>query len=127
MSIINVSQLQVIPLFNCKVAANGPIAFPITLNFTTSQNLSIDISQLEKLGFLDHIQTLYIDTNGLSAPLTITFRGSNQNIIVNQNTEGYYAVLCPNPTAIDFSSAGNAVASVILFNNPVAPFSWLTA
>jgi len=121
---IHVSQT---PIFNDKIAEGGPIAYPVNLDFTAQTAYQLDMSQLLHLTYLDFVQTLYVDTNGASGPVTITVRGVNQKLVIQANTQGYYPILGNSPLVLDFVSAlANSVVKVILFNNPISPGQWAT-
>lgn len=99
--------------------AKGPKSCAVALDFATSQTWDLDYSNLGARGFLDMVQSMWVDNSLSGAVLTITIPGSNQTIKYPANTQGYITVLVPNPIKISFSSTGGVAVQVILLNFPV--------
>lgn len=126
----NINQLNVasIPVYNAQVPQEGPIAIPLNLDFTANTTYNLDIKTLIDQGFLSMVQTLFLDTTGLTGNLTVTIQGSNQLIIVKPNTQGYYPVICPNPVRMTFTNTGGTQKNFLAFilNMPIAGVQWPT-
>lgn len=127
----NINQLQVasIPVYNAQVPVEGPFALILSLDFSANASYSLDLEQITAQGGnISMIQSLFIDSTGLTGNLTTLVGGVVQTIIVKQNTQGYYPVACPNPPRFVFTNSGGAgIAKVILLNIPIAPGQWATA
>lgn len=124
MIIVPLLQQRQVPIYNCKIDPKGPIAIPVNVDFTTNTHYDLDGSQIEHLGFIDFLQTIYVDTTGAASAVTITVQGSSQTIVAPKNTQGYYPILSPNPWKLSFDSAANSSVQIILFNNPISPGVW---
>jgi hypothetical protein len=122
---INVSFPQ-----NQLVPDEGPKAIPLYLNFANAAEFDLDMTLMMQYGFISMIQCLYIDNSAGTDPLTITVGVGtiNQKIVAKPATQGYYAVLCPNPPKLSFVNAsGTDLITVFLINAPVSGVVWATA
>lgn len=97
----------------------GPLALPIRLDFSANTSYTLDYSNQTARGFMDMVQTIFVDNFGNGAILKITIQGSQQVLQIPAGTQGYFPVICPNPVRIQFDSTGGTVQSVILLNFPV--------
>ena len=126
----NINQLAVasIPVHNAQVPAEGPVALVLSLDFTVATEYDLDIYALVARDFISLIQTVFIDTTGCAQNLTVNIAGSNQNITVKPNTQGYYPVVCPNPPKFRITCTGGQPNNVgiIFLNVPIAPGQWDT-
>jgi hypothetical protein len=129
MAIINQLQAASIPVYNAQVPSEGPFALTLSLDFSANASYSLDLEMLTAGGGnISMVQTIFLDTTGLTGNTTVTVGGTVQTIIAKANTQGYYPVLSPNPPRFTFANAGGAgIAKVILVNVPIAPGTWATA
>lgn len=97
----------------------GPKIVPISLDFSASPSYFLDYSNQGALGYLDMVQTLWVDNFGNAAVLKITCPNSQQVIQVAAGAQGYYPILCPNPIRLQFDSTGATVQQVTLLNFPM--------
>lgn len=125
---INPNSLNVALPQNQQLPSEGPKAIPILLDFTGAiATYTLDLLLLTERGFLSMVQCLYIDNSGSSNPVVVTVNGTNQNITAKANTQGYYAVLAPNPCKLTFAGTANTVlVPVFLLNMPVSGSVWST-
>jgi hypothetical protein len=124
MAIINQQQLQVLLVNNQIVPNEGPKAVPLFLNFAAATDFTLDMTEFQERKFLEMVQTIYVDCSLSASDLTVTFGKSNQKIVAKAGTQGYYPVLVPNFTSIDFSSAGGVLIPVFLVNVPIPGLVW---
>lgn len=129
---MNQQQIQISLTNNQTVPAEGPKCIPLVVNFQTPANSEQDLDLLltEQQGYMTMIQTVFIDMSGSANTLSIVIKGSNQVIVAKAHTQGYYPVLCPNPSGFRFLlSNGGAPATgdlvpVFLINVPIAGVQW---
>jgi hypothetical protein len=103
------------------VPEGGPKIVPIILDFSASSSYFLDYSNQMVMGFMDMVQTLWVDNFGNTQILKITIPASQQVLQIPAGTQGYFPCLCPNPVKIQFDSAGATVQQVTLMNFPVFP------
>lgn len=123
---INANALQNIQTNTQQMPCEGPKGLKIILDFSgTATNYLVDMLTIQQQNRLSLVQTLYIDLSGASHDLTVVIQGSGQVIVAKAGTQGYYAVLCPNPPVFNFTvgSTGD-IDTVYLLNVPVAGVVW---
>lgn len=110
------------------------LALPI-LDFSLANQYSIDAQQLQELGFLSMVQTMWIDMSTSDVAMQVTINGSQQIIVAKGRTQGYYAVMAPNPVKMVFScpggpgldvTTGRVGVRVHLLNIPIAGYTYPT-
>lgn len=127
MSLIDYNSLQVSLLQNQVVPPEGPRTVPIRLDFGNTGEIDVDLGQLQQRGFLNMVQTIFVDMNGAPNNLLINVNGTGQQIVCKVNTQGYYTILCPNPVKISFvSTQGGPIISAFLCNSPIPGAVWAT-
>lgn len=100
--------------------AEGPKCVPVTLDFSAADTYNLDYSNMARRGFMQSLQTVWVDNSLNGDPVSIIIPASQQTVKIPANTQGYYCLICPNPIKISFTSAGAAVVTVLLLNFPVA-------
>jgi hypothetical protein len=128
MSIIDASGLNFSPIRSQLVPTEGPRAIPVLLDFTGSTTVyTLDLLNVIERNFISMLQTIFVDASGTDDQVTITMNGSNQTIVVKGRTQGYYAILAPNPARLTFTSTGSTVRiPVFLINVAVSGVVWAT-
>lgn len=121
---INQQQLQVLNIFNQTVPDEGPKTVPLFLDFAANADYTLDMSLFQERDFMQLVQTIYVDCSKSASDITITIGQSNQIIIAKAGSQGYYPVLVPNFTRIDFASAGGVMIPVYLINVPISGLVW---
>jgi hypothetical protein len=122
---INALSAATIPVYNAQVPVEGPVAIPLSLDFTAASVYTIDGHPLTDQGFISLIQTIFVDTTDCVSNLIVSLDGSRQKISIKPNTQGYYPLVCPNPWRITFTCLQGPVGVfVILLNVPIAPGQW---
>lgn len=106
------------------VPCEGPRAVPIDLDFTTDTECTLLLQNMQSRNFISMIQAVYIDNSGNTAPMSVRFPSTGQNITIAPNRQGYFIVLCPNPPQINFVSTGGVAVRVLLLNFPVTNSDW---
>lgn len=125
--LINSNQLQVSQIRNQVVPSEGPKAVPVLLDFSNTDTWDVDVSQLQQLGFLSMVQSLYVDMALSDNPMVCSVNGIGQKLVFKPGTQGYYTILCPNPVKLEFKSTqGGVQIQVFLINTPIAGATWPT-
>jgi hypothetical protein len=112
------------------VPQEGPVAIPLILDFTTAAFAEYDLDMLLPLeqSRISMVQTIYVDLSGSPTDgLTIIVNGTNQQINAAPNTQGYYAVMAPNPPKFRFIGTPSTVRiPILLINVPIPGVVWST-
>ena len=124
MSQIDQSQLAFYTVNSMRVPAEGPKSVPITLDFSLTTIYTLNLQNMQSRNFLSMVQSLYIDNSGNTAPIVVTFPGTQQNITLAAGRQMYVTVLCANPASMQSYSAGGVLVYVALLNFPVSNSSW---
>lgn len=124
MANINANQLAFYAVQCLTVPAEGPRAIPLALDFSSAGTYSLNLQNFEARNFISQIQSMYLDNSANTASLTVSFPGTNQQITIAPNRQGYFMVACPNPASITFSSAGGVLVNVQLYNFPQTNNDW---
>lgn len=121
--ILNTSQLQCVQLQQSKIIPDeGPKCIPLLLDFSAQGTIVVDFQQLQEAKFITMIQTLYIDLSQFGVDVVVTVAGSGQKITARAGKQGYYSILCPNPSKLQFdSTAGTSPAVPVQVINMAMP------
>ena len=105
------------------------VEIPLVLDFTTTDTLILDLSQMIRRGFIDMVQTLYANLANFPAPLSVTAGSSGGfSATMKPATCGWYSIFAPNPCTLTFSATqGSGVITVFLSNVPMPGVVWPTA
>jgi hypothetical protein len=128
MSVVNQLQVQYIPSKNQLMVQGkkGPIAGVLVLDFSAAPTFHLDLQNDQSRGYIDLVQTIYIDNSAGGDQVVINISGSQQVIIAKAGTQGYYNVICPNPIVMDISSNGGQVAKFHFINVAIPGAVWST-
>src|SRR5574337_710353 len=102
---LNAGSLANLAIDNQQIPNEGSKAVPVLLDFTVSNQYTLDLQNIQSRGFLSMIQTMYIDMSASDVPMIVNINGSQQNITAKGRTQGYYTVMCPNPVKLTFTCA----------------------
>lgn len=100
-----------------------PLCVPVTLDLTTTAELTIDFQLEESNGVIGTIQTLYIDNADNAQPLEIIFAITGQRIKCGANRQGYFPVLVTD-TQFRAKSTGAVKVNVHFVNVPMPAAVW---
>lgn len=121
------SPLQFTPVSpsNGMVPCKGPRAVPVLINFALGSLYSLDLSIVQSQGYIECVQTVFVDNSANPNALKISTSPSiNQTIVCPANSQGYFPILQTNPPQMQFSTAYGGEIMVQLLNFYVAPHSW---
>lgn len=113
------------PIFNALVPNEGPKGLPITMDFTSNASYELDYQNMQERGFMSMVQSIWVDTSGTAAQLTIDVNQSGQQLKIPAKRNGFIALLVPNSPRITFTCASGTV-KVILLNVPVSGMLYAT-
>lgn len=103
---------------DCKL---GRRAIHVEIDFSLGTKYALDLSQIQSLGAMDCLQTMYVDNADNAAELTLTMGLTLQRIIIPANAQAYIPILQPNPPVLEMSTTGAPVVNVQLLNFFVPP------
>lgn len=110
---------------NVVIPKSGPKTVPCRLDFTGVTEHLVDLSQLVETYRIEYIQTLYVDNKDNNNELDILTDLTGQRITIPANSQGYFALLQPNPPKITFQTVAGAFSVNLQFMNvPVQPAVW---
>lgn len=113
---------------NVIVPVGGPKTAPAVLDFTNTNTVNIDASQIVTSGKITYIQGVYIDNADNAGTLAMTMSLTGQRIVAPPNSCGFYNILVPNPAKIEAVSAqaANKRIRVYFYNVPIQAIVWKT-
>jgi hypothetical protein len=113
---------------NQLIPPEGPIAIPLTLDFSLATGLTrytIDLSQQQWQNRISMVQSIFIDLSATGVALTLTDLNSGHTIVANPHTQGWYAILSPVPTKYQINCDGGANnVSIFLCNTSIPGVVW---
>jgi len=117
------------PVYNGNVPCNGAYDLAIPLDFGAATTYEIDVTTLQQQGFIEGIQTVYVDNSLNGSPLIITCSVTSQKIQVPSLAQGFFPLLQPTPAKITVNTAGGAPANQIIhiLNFYLPPAVWKVA
>lgn len=126
--IIDTKQLKTLMIQNQMIPKEGPLAVSLLLDFSFATGLTqytLDFSQYQWLAKLSIIQSVYIDNSTNGVPLVLQDVNTGYTIVANPHTQGWYQILSPVPTKVQFNcSGGPNNVNVIFANVPIAGVVW---
>lgn len=110
------------PIANATIPdKDGPRCFPLPYELTGGEIFSIDLSLSEWNGFMDRIQTVYIDNYSGTSGVTLTCVTTGQRIQVQAGKARFCAVLVPQGSPqFTLQSADTQTGRIIFINVPIA-------
>lgn len=129
---INTSQLVAYRVFNTECPSDRPKAVTLNLDFSaaTGSNgtpIALDFVEILQTERLPYVQTLFIDNSQQTVELSVMVGITGQVIKCPPNAQGYFPVLCPNPSRLTFSSTNTTQTDliVILCSHFIPPCVWV--
>jgi len=110
------------PIANATIPdKDGPRCFPLPYELTGGEIFSIDLSLSEWNGFMDRIQTVYIDNYSGTSGVTLTCVTTGQRIQVQAGKARFCAVLVPQGSPqFTLQSTDTQTGRIIFINVPIA-------
>lgn len=109
---------------NMTQSNRGPLAVPISPDWTVQTSYLVDLSIQNAFGTIDMVQTLFIDNSLSTVPFYAINQVSQQTIICPAGAQGYFPFLCPQPSRFTIASTGGVKAPIEVLNFPVQPAVW---
>jgi len=113
---------------NVLIPKGGPACVAARLDFTNVAEIEVDGEQIVSRGQIEYLQGVYIDNANNAAQLSMIMGTTGQRIIAKPNTQGYYAILVPNPPKILIATTqgANQIFTVHFYNVPIQSLVWAT-
>lgn len=102
----------------------GPRSLPVSYDFSLSANYALDFSYQINQALMDKLQTAYIDNSQNSGAVTLSWGGSQQNIIIGGNSQGFVPLLVGAIPKGNLTSTGTGKTLVSYLNVPISPAVW---
>lgn len=113
-----------IPVFNALFPKEGGKVVPITLDFTTNTAILVDLTLMQQRGYINIIQSVFIDNSANSVPVLFSFNGSNMPLRVPGNSQAVLPIFMSNPPRFTATCSGGNVVPIILANIPMPAAVW---
>lgn len=114
---------------NMVLPPEGPKCYPLQLDFRTVNEQVADFTMAIQQQHISFVQSIFIDNSLNMNQLRVITDQLYQNIIVQPETQGYFAVLVSDSAKLTFQTvvAGNLVVPIFVLNVPVTPYVWSVA
>lgn len=114
---------------NVVVPAGGPKCVPTNVNFSNAADVLLDGSQIVTQGKIEYLQGVYIDNSSNANKLSLTMSTTGQTITAPAKSQGYYAIMCPDPPQImaHTTQVNGLVIPMFFYNVPIQPAVWSVA
>jgi hypothetical protein len=110
---------------NVVVPSGGPKCVPALVDFSNSAVVILDGQQIINQGKIEYLQGVFIDNSANVNKLTLNMSTTGQNIICPAKSQGYFAIMVPNPPQILASTTQAAIIIPLFFYNvPIQPAVW---
>lgn len=113
---------------NVLIPKGGPACVEAILDFSNAAEILIDGEEIVSRGQIEYLQGVYIDNADNIDPLSLTMGTTGQRITAAPHTQGYYAILIPNPPKIiaNTTQGANQRFRVHFYNVPIQSLVWAT-
>lgn len=123
--------MQLGPTFgiaNIVVPPGGPKCVPTNVDFSNSAQVVLDGQQIVNQGKIEYIQGVYIDNSSNPNKLSLTMSTTGQVVICPAKSQGYFALMVPDPPQIIAATplAAGLVIPLFFYNVPIQPMVWST-
>lgn len=114
---------------NVVVPSGGPKCVPTFVDFSNNAQVLLDGQQIVNQGRIEYLQGVFIDNSANVAKLTLNMSTTGQNIICPAKSQGYFAIMVPNPPQIIASTTqvNGLVIPIFFYNVPIQPIVWSVA
>lgn len=116
-----------IKTFNQSFSCMGPLVLPVDLDFTTSQDFRVDLTDQLSNGFLDYVSSVYINLLDVTTfDLRLTSNDlKNQVVYCKRGTIVYAPLMLSNWPIFDahVNAVINSVQQILVSNIPFFPFT----
>jgi len=117
---------QTFGIANVVVPAGGPKVVPVTVDFTVNPQVLIDAQNLVSSGKIEYLQGVYIDNSGNVNAVSLTMSTTNQIITCPARSQGYFAIMVPDPPQMYANTPIGVVIPMFFYNVPIQPAVWKT-
>lgn len=107
------------PVFNGYAPTEGPRALAVDLDHSVKTSIDIDLYREETAGIINVIQSVWVDNSNNDFPLTLTFQGTGQRLVIPATAQGLWPVIAPEKPSFNSASSGGVDVTIILLNVPM--------
>ena len=111
-------------ILNAVVPPEGPKSLPVTLDFTTTNTVLVDLTLTTAQGLISTVQSLFVDNSGNAGELSVSSSATQQTLKVPAGAAGWFTIVATNRPKITFTTPVGPVVSTILLNVPVSQSVW---
>lgn len=114
---------------NVVVPAGGPKCVGVNVDFSTSADVLLDGTQIVTQGKIEYLQGVFVDNSANLNNLTLTMSTTGQQLIVPKKSQGYFAIMVPDPPQINAHTTilNGLVIPMFFYNVPIQPMVWSVA
>jgi hypothetical protein len=111
---------------NIIIPKSGPKCVPASCDFSADPEILIDGELIVSQRHIEYLQGVFIDNADNPTPLTIVLAMTGQRIVARPHSQGYYAILMPNPPRMTVSTtaAPGRIVPLFFYNVPIQSGSW---
>jgi hypothetical protein len=124
MSTTLTAQLQTTSTTNNQTPTEGPKVIPMTLDFTASQSIEVNLSYQQQQLQISAIQSVFVDNSLNDAPLVLKVGNNVQSLSIPGGFQAYLNIDCPNPPRFIALCTGGQLAKIIFQNFKTEPLMW---
>jgi hypothetical protein len=109
------AQAKSVPVSLGKIPREGPMAYPITLDFTAATLLNVNLN-LTEFG-MSTVQSVFVDNSNNASQLSIIFAGVNQTLVLPPYSQATFPFLFLGPNLqFQASTAGGVAVKMAIVN-----------
>lgn len=113
-----------VSVLNALVPPEGPKSLAQTLDFTSTQSVTIDLTITTQQVLISTVQSVFVDNSANSAELSCTSSGTQQSITVPAGAQGWFSLVATNRPKLTFQTTTGVRIPVILLNVPMSQQFW---
>lgn len=120
---------QTFGIANVVVPAGGPKVVPALVDFSNNAQVLLDGSAIVQGGKIEYLQGVFVDNSANLNNLSLQMSTTNQTIIVPKKSQGYFAIMAPDPPQILAMTTltNGLVIPMFFYNVPIQPAVWSVA
>jgi len=111
---------------NVIIPNGGPATIPAKLDFRATAAIEIDGELVVSQGKIEYLQGVFIDNSDNANPIKFTMGITGQRIVCPPQSQGYFAIMAPNPPRItaETPQAGSLIVPIFFYNVPIQSAVW---
>jgi hypothetical protein len=111
---------------NVLIPRGGPKCVPALLDFSNAAEIEIDGQLIVMQQEIEYLQGVFIDNADNADTLTLTMNTTGHRIVCPPNSQGFFAMLVPNPPRIiaETTQGASQQFNVFFYNVPIQSMVW---